>query len=80
MYASIDENRMVAARIDAYGGPDDVTIVEAPVPTPAEGELLVEVKAAAVNFSDLLVMSNEYQVSATPPFTPGPSSPESWPG
>ena len=71
MYASIDENRMVAARIDAYGGPDDVTIVEAPVPTPAEGELLVEVKAAAVNFSDLLVMSNEYQVSATPPFTPG---------
>jgi NADPH:quinone reductase len=32
-----------------FGGPEVLTVVEAPTPTPTEGTLLVEIKAAGVN-------------------------------
>jgi NADPH2:quinone reductase len=40
-------------------------------PRPGDGEVLVEVAAAAVNFSDTLVISGGYQVPVEVPFTPG---------
>lgn len=62
---------MKAARCEAYGGPANVIIRDIPVPDAKPGHVLVNVEAAAVNFSDLLFIANEYQVPAELPFTPG---------
>lgn len=43
----------------------------APMPEPAEHQLLVRVRAAAVNFPDALMIRGEYQVRPPLPFTPG---------
>lgn len=44
---------------------------ELPPPAPAPGHALVRVEAAALNFSDLLMVRGKYQVRPPPPFTPG---------
>ena len=44
---------MHAARFHAHGGPDVLTFEEAPDPTPAPGEVLVRVRACALNHLDL---------------------------
>ncbi len=44
---------------------------EEPVPAPAEGQLVVRVRACPVNFPDVLMCAGEYQVRPEPPFTPG---------
>jgi NADPH2:quinone reductase len=44
---------------------------ETPTPDPGPGEVLVEVRAAAVNFPDLLQTRGEYQHKPPLPFTPG---------
>lgn len=46
-------------------------IREVAVPTPSPGEVLVRVKAASVNFPDLLMTRGEYQFKPPTPFTPG---------
>jgi NADPH2:quinone reductase len=47
-----------------FGGPEVLTVVEAPKPTPTEGALLVEIKAAGVNYADIMARSGFYpQVS-----------------
>lgn len=51
-----------------YGG---CRLIEAPVPTPGAGEVLVHVKAVSVNFPDLLMTRGEYQLKPPLPFTPG---------
>ena len=45
--------------------------VELPKPIPKCGELLIKVDVAALNFSDLLMINNTYQVKPSRPFTPG---------
>jgi len=45
--------------------------VELPKPIPKCGELLIKVDVAALNFSDLLMINNTYQVKPPRPFTPG---------
>ena len=45
--------------------------VELPKPIPKSGELLIKVDVAALNFSDLLMINNTYQVKPPRPFTPG---------
>jgi NADPH:quinone reductase len=54
-----------------YGPPEGLAVEELPMPQPAAGEVLVKVAAAAVNFPDVLIVANEYQVSLPLPFTPG---------
>lgn len=54
-----------------YGEPNTLTVEEIPSPVPARGELLVNVKAAAVNFPDVLMIQNKYQHRPALPFTPG---------
>ena len=44
---------------------------EVPTPTPGPGEVLVRVRAASVNFPDLLMTKGEYQFKPPLPFTPG---------
>ena len=44
---------------------------EVEVPTPAPGQILVRVRAAALNFPDVLMCRGQYQVRPPLPFTPG---------
>lgn len=62
---------MRAAVCRAYGPPEVVTVDEVPSPSPGPGEVRVRIAAAAVNFPDVLVVANEYQVRAPAPFVPG---------
>jgi NADPH:quinone reductase len=62
---------MRAARCEQYGGPENVVIRDIPNPEVTPGHVLVDVAAAAVNYPDLLLIANKYQVSAPLPFTPG---------
>lgn len=42
-----------------------------PTPQPATGEVLIEIKAASLNFPDLLIVQNKYQIKPPLPFVPG---------
>jgi NADPH2:quinone reductase len=48
-----------------------MVLVEVPDPEPAEGQLLVRVRAAALNFPDVLMCRGQYQVRPPLPYTPG---------
>ena len=52
-------------------GVDALTWKELPTPTPGPGEVLVEIKAASLNFPDLLIVQNKYQMKPPLPFVPG---------
>jgi NADPH:quinone reductase-like Zn-dependent oxidoreductase len=54
-----------------YGPPEDLELAELPDPAPGPDEVLVQVRAAAANFADALLIANAYQVSVEPPFVPG---------
>ena len=54
-----------------YGPPETLRVEERPTPTPGAEQVLVAVAAAAVNFPDVLIIANRYQVSVPLPFTPG---------
>ena len=62
---------MRAARCKQYGPPEGLVIENLPVPAAATGEALIRVEAASLNFPDLLMLANRYQVSIAPPYTPG---------
>jgi len=62
---------MRAARCLQYGPPSSVSIEEVDDPTPSEGQVVVDVAAAAVNFPDVLVVADRYQVHIPVPFTVG---------
>ncbi len=64
--------RMRAPVCRAYGAPDVVKLEDDfPAPTLGPGQARVQVRAAAVNFPDVLIVANEYQMSAPLPFVPG---------
>lgn len=44
---------------------------ELPTPQPKAGEVLIEIKAASLNFPDLLIVQNKYQMKPQLPFVPG---------
>ena len=48
-----------------------VSIEELSDPDPKEGEIVVDVKACGVNFTDFLSLDGKYQNNPEPPFTPG---------
>jgi NADPH:quinone reductase len=48
-----------------------VVVEELPDPVPEHGQVVVNVEAAALNYPDVLIVANQYQVSMPPPFTPG---------
>ena len=62
---------MRAAVCPAYGPPEVIRVEDRPSPTPAGGEVRVRVRAAAVNYPDVLLIAGNYQVSVPPPFVPG---------
>ena len=52
-------------------GVDALTWQELPTPQPKAGEVLIEIKAASLNFPDLLIVQNKYQMKPALPFVPG---------
>ena len=52
-------------------GTDALSLIEVDIPVPANNEVLVRVEAAALNFSDLLMIDGAYQIRPNRPFTPG---------
>ena len=62
MYAWLCENPV---------GIDALTWKELPTPVPAAGEVLIEIKAASLNFPDILIVQNKYQMKPALPFVPG---------
>ena len=62
---------MRAAVCSAYGPPEVVRIGEIPSPEIGAGQARVRVHAAALNFPDVLIVANRYQLSVPTPFVPG---------
>jgi NADPH2:quinone reductase len=52
-------------------GVDALQWKELPTPQPKPGEVLIEIKAASLNFPDLLIVQNKYQMKPALPFVPG---------
>ena len=62
---------MKAIRSHAAGGPETLTLDEIDAPTPGAGEVLVAVKACAINYPDTLIIRDLYQFKPPRPFAPG---------
>src|SRR5204862_4659369 len=62
---------MKAVLCKQYGPPESLVIEELPSPAPGPGEVVVSVKAASVNFPDVLIIQNKYQFKPPLPFSPG---------
>jgi NADPH:quinone reductase len=61
---------MKAALCKSLDGPDGIVIADLPDPTPGPGEVVVRVRAAALNFLDTLITRGKYQVKPDLPFSP----------
>ena len=53
------------------GGPETLELSELPDPVPGPGQLLVRVKACAINYPDVLIIEDKYQFKPPRPFAPG---------
>ena len=54
-----------------FGPPESLSLEELPSPRPGAGEVVISVKAASVNFPDVLIIQNKYQFKPPLPFSPG---------
>ena len=55
----------------ACGGPETLRVDQVASPTPGPGQLLVRVRAAAINYPDVLIIEDKYQFKPPRPFAPG---------
>ena len=55
----------------APGGPETLEIGELPEPVAGAGEVVVAVKACAINYPDVLIIEDKYQFKPQRPFAPG---------
>jgi NADPH2:quinone reductase len=62
---------MKALLCKRHGLPDTLVVEETPDPVPAAEEVVIDVKAAGVNFPDVLIIQNKYQFKPDLPFSPG---------
>jgi NADPH2:quinone reductase len=62
---------MRAVRCHELIGPAGLRVDEVEAPVAGDGEILVDVRAAGVNFPDVLVTRGKYQFKGEPPFIPG---------
>src|SRR5919202_3555493 len=63
--------QMKAVQVNEFGDPDVLEYVEVERPSPSEGEVLVEVKAAGVNYADTMRRRNQYLEETPLPFVAG---------
>jgi NADPH2:quinone reductase len=62
---------MRAVQITEFGGPEVLRLVELPTPEPADGEVLIRVHRAGLNFADTHQRQDQYVGGATLPMVPG---------
>jgi NADPH2:quinone reductase len=62
---------MKAVLCKQYGPPDALVFENLPSPRPGDGEVVITMKAASVNFPDVLIIQNKYQFKPPLPFSPG---------
>ena len=62
---------MKALICPSLGPAENLKVAEVEQPVAGEGEVLVEVAYAGLNFFDTLIIEGKYQVKAVPPFSPG---------
>ena len=62
---------MKAVLCKAYGPPESLVVEDVPPLAPGPGEVVIGVKAASVNFPDVLIIQNKYQLKPPLPFSPG---------
>lgn len=63
---------MDAVICNELGGPDKLTVErDLPIPQPGQGEVVIKVSGAGVNFPDVLVTQGLYQFKPELPFSPG---------
>ncbi len=66
-----EARRMRAVRCHELVGPSGLRVDELPNPEPGPSEIAIDVRAAGVNFPDVLITEGKYQFKPTPPFIPG---------
>ncbi len=62
---------MKAVLCKQFGPPESLVYEEMPSPTAGAGEVVVSVRAASLNFPDVLIIQNKYQFKPPLPFSPG---------
>ena len=62
---------MRAVVCNEFGPPENLTVEEVDDPVPAEGQLVIDVEAAAVTFPDTLMLEDKYQYKTGVPYIPG---------
>ena len=62
---------MKALICPSLGPAENLAVMEVEAPKAGDGEVLVEVAYAGLNFFDTLIIEGKYQVRAKPPFSPG---------
>ena len=62
---------MKAVVVTRAGGPEVLEVRDVPVPQPADGEVMVRVEAAGVNFADTMSTHGTYSGTPPPPFISG---------
>lgn len=71
--------QMTAVRITAHGGPEVMEVAQVPVPVPAAGQVLVEVRAVALNNTDLWTRQGAYGAPGDPDALSGWRGPIAFP-
>jgi NADPH2:quinone reductase len=54
-----------------FGPPENLVMEDLPSPVPGPGEVVISMRAASLNFPDVLIVQNKYQFKPPLPFTPG---------
>jgi NADPH2:quinone reductase len=62
---------MKAVLCKQFGPPDSLLVEDLPSPRAGPGEAVISVKAASLNFPDVLIIQNKYQFKPPLPFSPG---------
>ena len=62
---------MKALLCKQFGPPESLVLEDVASPVPGAGEVVVSIKAASVNFPDVLIIQNKYQFKPPLPFSPG---------
>ena len=62
---------MKAVQFNRFGGPEVLEIVDLPTPVAQAGEVLVKVRAAGINFFEVLMRADRYAATPSLPAFPG---------
>jgi NADPH2:quinone reductase len=62
---------MRAIQIEEFGGPEVMRVVDLPDPEPGDGQVVIDVARAGINFGDTHVTRNDYLAKQELPLVPG---------